>query len=29
VITTPAIAAKFAAKFSYFNTFGGNPVPPP
>ena len=26
VITTPAIAAKFAAKFSYFNTFGGNPV---
>jgi 4-aminobutyrate aminotransferase-like enzyme/Ser/Thr protein kinase RdoA (MazF antagonist) len=26
VITTPAIAAKFASKFSYFNTFGGNPV---
>ncbi len=26
VITTPEIAAKFAAKFSYFNTFGGNPV---
>ena len=26
VITTPAIAAAFAAKFSYFNTFGGNPV---
>ena len=26
VITTPAIAAKFAATFSYFNTFGGNPV---
>jgi 4-aminobutyrate aminotransferase-like enzyme len=26
VITTPAIAAKFAAKGSYFNTFGGNPV---
>jgi 4-aminobutyrate aminotransferase-like enzyme/Ser/Thr protein kinase RdoA (MazF antagonist) len=26
VITTPGIAAKFAAKFSYFNTFGGNPV---
>jgi 4-aminobutyrate aminotransferase-like enzyme/Ser/Thr protein kinase RdoA (MazF antagonist) len=26
VITTPAIAARFAAKFSYFNTFGGNPV---
>jgi 4-aminobutyrate aminotransferase-like enzyme/Ser/Thr protein kinase RdoA (MazF antagonist) len=26
VITTPAIAAKFAQKFSYFNTFGGNPV---
>jgi 4-aminobutyrate aminotransferase-like enzyme/Ser/Thr protein kinase RdoA (MazF antagonist) len=26
VITTPAIAAKFAKKFSYFNTFGGNPV---
>jgi 4-aminobutyrate aminotransferase-like enzyme/Ser/Thr protein kinase RdoA (MazF antagonist) len=26
VITTPAIAAKFAEKFSYFNTFGGNPV---
>jgi 4-aminobutyrate aminotransferase-like enzyme/Ser/Thr protein kinase RdoA (MazF antagonist) len=26
VITTPAIAAKFAETFSYFNTFGGNPV---
>jgi 4-aminobutyrate aminotransferase-like enzyme/Ser/Thr protein kinase RdoA (MazF antagonist) len=26
VITTAEIAAKFAAKFSYFNTFGGNPV---
>jgi 4-aminobutyrate aminotransferase-like enzyme len=26
VVTTPAIAAKFAEKFSYFNTFGGNPV---
>jgi 4-aminobutyrate aminotransferase-like enzyme/Ser/Thr protein kinase RdoA (MazF antagonist) len=26
LITTPAIAEKFAAKFSYFNTFGGNPV---
>jgi 4-aminobutyrate aminotransferase-like enzyme len=26
VITTPAIAAAFARKFSYFNTFGGNPV---
>jgi 4-aminobutyrate aminotransferase-like enzyme/Ser/Thr protein kinase RdoA (MazF antagonist) len=26
VITTPAIAAKFAEKYSYFNTFGGNPV---
>src|SRR5688572_1006203 len=26
VITTPAIAGKFAEKFSYFNTFGGNPV---
>jgi 4-aminobutyrate aminotransferase-like enzyme len=26
VITTPAIAAKFAEKGSYFNTFGGNPV---
>jgi 4-aminobutyrate aminotransferase-like enzyme len=26
VITTPAIAAAFASKFSYFNTFGGNPV---
>ncbi len=26
VITTPAIAAKFAEKLSYFNTFGGNPV---
>ena len=26
VITTPAIAAEFARKFHYFNTFGGNPV---
>ncbi|MFM7784625.1 MAG: aminotransferase class III-fold pyridoxal phosphate-dependent enzyme, partial [Gammaproteobacteria bacterium] len=26
VITTPAIAAAFARKYSYFNTFGGNPV---
>lgn len=26
VVTTPAIARKFAEKFSYFNTFGGNPV---
>ena len=26
VITTPAIAAAFAKKHSYFNTFGGNPV---
>jgi 4-aminobutyrate aminotransferase-like enzyme/Ser/Thr protein kinase RdoA (MazF antagonist) len=26
VITSPGIAAKFAKKFSYFNTFGGNPV---
>ena len=26
VVTTPAIAARFAEKFSYFNTFGGNPV---
>jgi 4-aminobutyrate aminotransferase-like enzyme len=26
VITTPAIAAKFAGRGSYFNTFGGNPV---
>ncbi len=26
VITTPAIAAKFAERGSYFNTFGGNPV---
>jgi 4-aminobutyrate aminotransferase-like enzyme len=26
VITTPAIAAAFARKFNYFNTFGGNPV---
>ncbi len=26
VVTTPAIAEKFASKFSYFNTFGGNPV---
>jgi 4-aminobutyrate aminotransferase-like enzyme len=26
VVTTPAIAAAFARKFHYFNTFGGNPV---
>jgi 4-aminobutyrate aminotransferase-like enzyme len=26
VVTTPEIAAKFASKSSYFNTFGGNPV---
>lgn len=26
VVTTPAIAATFAARRSYFNTFGGNPV---
>jgi 4-aminobutyrate aminotransferase-like enzyme len=26
VVTTPEIAAKFATKSSYFNTFGGNPV---
>ena len=26
VVTTPAIAAAFASKYSYFNTFGGNPV---
>jgi 4-aminobutyrate aminotransferase-like enzyme len=26
VITTPAIAAAFAMRRSYFNTFGGNPV---
>ncbi len=26
VITTPAIAAAFAKTYSYFNTFGGNPV---
>ena len=26
VVTTPAIAAEFAKKFHYFNTFGGNPV---
>ncbi len=26
VVTTPAIAKRFAAKFDYFNTFGGNPV---
>jgi 4-aminobutyrate aminotransferase-like enzyme len=26
VITTPAIAAAFAERRSYFNTFGGNPV---
>ena len=26
VVTTPEIAAEFASKSSYFNTFGGNPV---
>lgn len=26
VVTTPPIAEAFAAKFGYFNTFGGNPV---
>ncbi len=26
VVTTPAIAAQFAASAGYFNTFGGNPV---
>jgi len=26
VVTTPAIAAEFARKYDYFNTFGGNPV---
>lgn len=26
VVTTPEIAAEFAKKFHYFNTFGGNPV---
>lgn len=26
VVTTPAIAEAFAAKATYFNTFGGNPV---
>ncbi len=26
VVTTPEIAAEFAAKSDYFNTFGGNPV---
>lgn len=26
VVTTPEIAEKFAQKFHYFNTFGGNPV---
>ena len=26
VVTTPTIAAAFAARRSYFNTFGGNPV---
>jgi 4-aminobutyrate aminotransferase-like enzyme len=26
VVTTPAIAAEFAARRNYFNTFGGNPV---
>jgi 4-aminobutyrate aminotransferase-like enzyme len=26
VVTTPAIAASFARRFGYFNTFAGNPV---
>lgn len=26
VVTTPAIAEAFAARYDYFNTFGGNPV---
>jgi 4-aminobutyrate aminotransferase-like enzyme len=26
VVTTPGIAEKFARKYDYFNTFGGNPV---
>ncbi len=26
VVTTPEIARRFAEKFGYFNTFGGNPV---
>ena len=26
VVTTPDIAAQFARKYDYFNTFGGNPV---
>jgi len=26
VVTTPAIAERFARKYDYFNTFGGNPV---
>jgi len=26
VVTTPEIAGKFAQKYDYFNTFGGNPV---
>jgi len=26
VVTTPEIAAQFARKYDYFNTFGGNPV---
>ena len=26
VVTTPEIAEQFAAKYDYFNTFGGNPV---
>jgi len=26
VVTTPAIAAEFAKRRNYFNTFGGNPV---
>lgn len=26
VVTTPEIAARFARKYDYFNTFGGNPV---
>ena len=26
VVTTPTIAARFAERHNYFNTFGGNPV---
>ncbi|HET6591966.1 MAG TPA: aminotransferase class III-fold pyridoxal phosphate-dependent enzyme [Xanthomonadales bacterium] len=26
VVTTPEIAGRFASKYDYFNTFGGNPV---